>query len=153
MFLTACFSIKVADLTSKKCNLGEIDFQAVQIKVTKTLQAKEKRGGYKVYSPEERSKIGRYASENGTAAASKKFENNESTIRGFRSKYEKELNKARAEKRAHSQKIIAHARGRPLMLGSIDGSVQDCLKVIIILLKVILTKLKIDLQYSNIYRC
>ena len=143
----------MADLTSKECNLGEIDFQAVQVKVTKTLQAKEKRGGYKVYSPEERSKIGRYASENGTAAASKKFEINESTIRGFRSKYEKELNKARAEKRAPSQKIIAHPRGRPLMLGSIDGLVQDYLKVIIILLKVILTKLKIDLQYSNIYRC
>ena len=52
-------------LTNKDCNLGQIDFEAVQNEVEKATQSKKKRGAHCVYSPEERFNIAKYAVENG----------------------------------------------------------------------------------------
>ena len=54
-------------LTNKDCNLGQIDFEAVQNEVQKQFsQTQKKRGAYCVYSPEERVNIAKYAVENGS---------------------------------------------------------------------------------------
>ena len=48
-------------LTNKDCNLGKIDFEAVQNEVEEVTQSKKKRGAYCVYSPKERFNIAKYA--------------------------------------------------------------------------------------------
>ena len=83
-------------------NLGELDFQGVQDEIA---QKKSKRKtSYQKYSAEDRFKIAKYASENGAAAAVRKFKNpyphmKESTGRGFKSNYEEELKKAKRQSR------------------------------------------------------
>ena len=89
---------------------------------------------YQKYSEEDRFKIGKYASENGAAAAVRKFKKSypdikESTIRGFKSKYEEELKVAKRQSRPVAKVIPEKKRGRPLLLGQIDVMVQDYLKV------------------------
>ena len=53
-------------LNNADCNLGQIDFEAVQIEVVTTIQSKKKRGTCVVYTPKERFEIGKCAVENGT---------------------------------------------------------------------------------------
>ena len=65
---------------------GEIDHQAIEREIQNSTT---KRQAYAKYSPEERYKIGKYASENGTIACVRKFQKqfpnmNESTARTFR---------------------------------------------------------------------
>ena len=53
-------------------------------------------GNYKKYTDEDRYEIGKYASENGSAATVRKFKSdfpklNESTVRDFKRKYEERL--------------------------------------------------------------
>lgn len=116
----------------RESNLGELDFQAIQKETEK--QNLKRKPSYQKYKPEDRFKIGKYASENGPIAAVRKFRITypsiqESTARGFRSKYEEELKKAKKESRSVSTALTEERRGRPLMLGSIDVMVQDYLKV------------------------
>ena len=53
-------------LNNADCNLGQIDFEAVQIEVVTTIQFKKKRGTCVVYTPKERFEISKCAVENGT---------------------------------------------------------------------------------------
>ena len=57
---------------------------------------------------------------------------NESTVRTFKAKYEREKKAARIEKRQPLQKICSQPRERPTMLGPIDEMVQSYLKVCIL---------------------
>ena len=54
-------------LNNADCNLGQIDFEAVQNEVETTIQSKKKRGIYVVYTPKKCFEIGKYAVENGTS--------------------------------------------------------------------------------------
>ena len=124
-------------LSSEECNLGQIDLEAVQNEVEKATESKKKRGAYFVYSPEERFNIAKYAVENGTSRAVHHFKRkypsfNESTVRTFKAKYEREKKAARIEKRQPLQKICSQPRERPTMLGPIDEMVQSYLKVCIL---------------------
>lgn len=60
----------------------------------------KKRGPYKRYTPGDRAKIGRFASENGVMAAVRKFSQeyeriNESTVRNFKKAYHEERSRKR----------------------------------------------------------
>ena len=75
-------------------------------------------------------KIGKYASENGPIAAVRKFEKqfpnmNESTARTFKKKYESELDDAKRQGRAKPISIPLKPQDRPLLLGELDGLVQQ----------------------------
>ena len=97
-----------------------------------------KRGPYYRFTQKERLKIGKYAAENGTAAAVRKFNRrttvtkplNESTVRGLKRKYEDAL---KEKKRTMSVQDIennpealqihalpAKKWGRPVALGDLD---------------------------------
>ena len=80
-------------LSNADCNLGQIDFEAVQKEVETTIQSKKKRETYVVYTPKERSEIGKYAVENGTSKAACRYKSRfpslkENTVRRFKSKYD-----------------------------------------------------------------
>ena len=116
-------------LTNKDCNLGQINFEAVQSEVEKATQLKKKRGPYCIYSPEERFNIAKYGVENGSSRAAHHFKTkypflNESTVCMFKAKYEREKKAAEIEKRQPLQKISSEPRGRPTMLRPIDEMVQ-----------------------------
>ena len=79
---------------------------------------------------DERFKIGKYASKNGPIAAVRKFEKqfpnmNESTARTFKKKYESELDDAKRQGRAKPISIPLKPQDRPLLLGELDGLVQQ----------------------------
>ena len=98
-------------LSSEKCNLGQIDLEAVQNEVEKVTELKKKRGAYFVYSPEERFNIAKYAVENGTSRPVHHFKRkypslNESTVRTFKAKYEREKKAARFEKDNRYKKYV-----------------------------------------------
>lgn len=81
---------------------------------------KRRRGQYTFYDGELRAKIGRYAAENGDAAACRKFSKelkktlNESTVRGMRNAYIK--NKA-VNTETEVTSLPIRQRGRPCLLG------------------------------------
>ena len=56
-------------LNNADCNLGQIDFEAVQNEIETTIQSMKKRETYVVYTPRERFEICKYAVENGTSKA------------------------------------------------------------------------------------
>ena len=95
----------------------------------------KKRGPYERYTPSERAKIGKFASECGVQAAVRKFSKDhrkisESTIRGFKNAYREELlKKWRARGDADDftvTELQPNKQGRPLLLGkSLDDSIQQ----------------------------
>ena len=96
----------------------------------------KQRGPYNHFTAEHRATIGKYAGENGVAAASryfsKKFENNinESTVRGMNAAYLKEvIRKRKAEEELVINALLTDKQGRPLLLGvNMDKKVQLYLK-------------------------
>ena len=60
-------------LNNADCNLGQIDFEAVENEVETTIQDKKKRGTYAVYTPKERFEIDKHAVENGTLKAISRY--------------------------------------------------------------------------------
>ena len=89
----------------------------------------KKRKPYQRWTNEERFKIGKYAAENGPAAAARKFTNkknplNESSVRRFSMLYKDEIKQAAKEKRDANRELNVLPRGRPLLLGSLDQMVQ-----------------------------
>ena len=121
-------------LNNADCNLGQVDFEAVQNEVEATIQSKKKRGIYVVYTPKKRFEIGKYAVENGTLKAVSRYKSRfpslkESTVRGFKSKYENEIKIAAIQKRQPSKVICCQTRGRPNFLGRIDDMVHNCIRV------------------------
>ena len=77
--------------TANESGLGIVDHERVLDAIAETTDS---RGKYHIYTPEIRFKIGKFASEsNSSATAVRKFRDrypnmNESTVRGFRIKYE-----------------------------------------------------------------
>ena len=117
---------------SINADVGSLDIEAIENELKSTKD--KKRGTYSVYTPQERFIIAKYAAENGTSKAVHCFKTkypslNESTVRGFKSKYEKEMKAAKLEERQPLQVICSQPRGRPTMLGKIDDMVQTYLKV------------------------
>ena len=88
-----------------------------------------KRKPYQRWTKEQRFKIGKYAAENGPAAAARKFTSekkqlNESPVRRFCKLYKDEIKQAVKEKRDVKRELNVLLRGRPLLLGSLDQMVQ-----------------------------
>ena len=115
----------------KDSTLGVLDYVATvnAIKTAATIKARNK---YQRWSDKDRYHIGKYASENGTAAALRKYKTryqklNESTIRDFVKKYREELKKASKQNRSPVKQLATSQRGRPLMLGPIDKMVREFL--------------------------
>ena len=84
------------------------------------------------YSPQDRFKIGKYASIHGSSRAVKAFKVNypslnESTVRGFLKKYVSELETARQKNRSPYKALNLNQRGRSLKLGPIDENVRKFL--------------------------
>ena len=80
------------------------------------------------YSDEIKTKIGRYAAENGNSYAITKFSNKlgwvvpESTVRNFKRAYLSELKACSDPELVHLREKV---RGRPLLLGELDKKVQS----------------------------
>ena len=88
-----------------------------------------KRKRYQRWTKEQRFKIGKYAAENGPAAAARKFTSekkklNESTVRRFCKLYKDVIKQAVKEKRDVKRELNVLPRGHPLLLGSLDQMVQ-----------------------------
>ena len=119
--------------THNETSLGLLDYEAV---VKSSAQSeKKRRGTYQLFSPTDRYKIGKYASEYGTSSTLRNFKNTfpnlkESTVRSIRQKYEEELRQSLKEKRDPTKSLTPTQRGRPLMLGKIDLMVQDYLRAV-----------------------
>ena len=112
---------------SSSIELGKIDRDAIDREIQTSTS---KRKPYTKYSADKRFKIGKYASENGPIAAVRKFEKqfsnmNESTARTFRKKYEPELDDTKRQGRAKPTSVPLKQQGRPLLLGELDGLVQQ----------------------------
>ena len=88
------------------------------------------RESYVKYTPEDRYKIGKYGSENGPAAAVRKFKSrfpklNESTVRSLWQKYQSELTRSTQKDTILEPRIPKEPTGQPLLLGNkIDAMVQ-----------------------------
>ena len=90
----------------------------------------KKRKVYSNFSEQDRAVIGKYAAENGGAAAQRHFRSKfpdlgESTVRSFKTKY-----LAALAKQGSVCSIPSKKRGRPLTLGDIDGEVQSYIKAL-----------------------
>ena len=112
---------------SSSIELGEIDRDAIDREIQTSTS---KRKPYTKYSADERFKIGKYASENRPIAAVRKFDKqfpnmNESTALVFKKKYESELDDAKRQGRVKPTSIPLKPQGRPLLLGELDGLVQQ----------------------------
>ena len=94
----------------------------------------KKRKAYTAFPDETSANIGRYAAENGNAAALKKFRSDipdigESTVRLFKKRYLEEVRKVPRGERV--DKIMSRKRGRPLELGKeLDNDVQKYVKAL-----------------------
>ena len=88
------------------------------------------------FMPEDRAAIGKYAAENGTAKAVKKFKAThdvgESTVRWFKKKYLEEVQKrAPGTELEEVKSLPGHKRGRNVMLGEeLDGKIQSYVKAL-----------------------
>ena len=105
--------------------MGVVDILAIE---TSRGEESFSRGKYKKYTNKDRFDIGKYASENGSAASVRRFQTmfpklNESTIRGFQKMYENELPKFE-KKGGQFKELSIEKRGRPLLLGRLDEMVE-----------------------------
>ena len=111
---------------SSSSGFGEIDHEIIEIEINSSLS---KRHTYVKYSPEERYKIGKYASENGPFATVRKFQQrfpnmDESTAGTIRKRYESDLADAKRQGKTPSTSLPLKPQGRPFLLGEIDEMVQ-----------------------------
>ena len=100
----------------------------------------KKRGSYQKLSEEKKAEVGRYAAENGVAAAVRHFAKelpkslNESTVRGMKRRYLEELSRKRkAGENPTVESLLQRKRGCPLMLGdtcTFDPKIQAYLRAI-----------------------
>ena len=111
---------------SSSSGFGEIDHEITEREIT---NSSSKRQRYVKYSPEERYKIGKYASENGSIATVSRFQQrflnmNESAARTFRKRYESDLTDAKRQGKTPPTSLPVKPQGRPFLLGKIDEMVQ-----------------------------
>ena len=102
--------------------MGQVDFDQIEESIQSNSKTNRK-GKYKQHSDKDRFVIGKYASENGPAAGVTKFKKdfgniNDSTVRGFRKRYEKKIAQAKKDQRRTTTILPTQKRGPPLMLGS-----------------------------------
>ena len=106
--------------------MGDIDHVAIEKELD---DSQKKRESYVKYTPD-RCKIGKCSSENGPAAAVRKFKSrfpklNESTVRSLRQKYKSELTRSKQKDTILEPRIPKEPTVRPLPLGNkIDAMVQ-----------------------------
>ena len=90
--------------------------------VKKCLRQTSRRGAYKVYTDKNRYSIGKYASCHGVAVSVRGWKNtypnlNESTVRGFKKRYEVKLKEASRKNVSPKKKLANKMRGHPTLLG------------------------------------
>ena len=86
-------------------DLGAVDSASIAEEISSTTNKRKPK--YEKWNPKARHSIGKYASENGNAAAIRKFKPDypnlsESTVRTFKTKYQEELKKAEKDKQSKS---------------------------------------------------
>ena len=115
-------------------NLGVIDVDSIEKDIERS-KAKKKRANYIKWTDNDRYRIGKYASQNGIAAAVRHFKNdfpdlNESTARGFKKRVEDDLKLGARTGIDPLQAIPRYTEptGRPPMLGALDKQVQSYLR-------------------------
>ena len=97
---------------------------------------------YVIVTPEQKARVAKYAAENGTTNAIRRFAKDipdlkESTVRGWKTVYLRELASRRAtdNKDVAIERIPAGPKGRPLLLGQeLDRQVQAYLMLLEVLL-------------------
>ena len=95
--------------------MGTVDYEKVTSNIRKE-QTKKSRGSYKSYSAKDRFLIGKHASIHGTASAVRKWKKdyvqvNKSTIRGFKKRYEAQINEEKQKKKSPKKVIVNKLRG------------------------------------------
>ena len=113
--------------------LSHADLDALKKRVS-TVRKKRGRGLYRKYTEQDCAQIGKYCSMHGTSATVRKFvptfpNLNESIASTMRQNYENELKQDEKEQRQPKQLIANKTWGKPLLLGDIDGMVQDYFRV------------------------
>ena len=98
--------------------MGHTDHVVIEKELDGSLK---KRESYVKYMPEDRYKIGKCGSENGPAAAVRKFKSrfpklNESTARSLRQKHQSELTRSKQKDTILKPRIPKEPTGRPLLL-------------------------------------
>ena len=98
---------------------GEIGHGIIEREIN---NSSSKRQPYEKYSPEERCKIGKYASENSPVATVRTFQQrfrnmNESTARIFRKRYKSDLDDAKRQGKTRSISLLLKPQGRLFLLG------------------------------------
>ena len=112
--------------------MGVVDHETVDASVRKKL--KQSRGSHQAYSDKDRFLIGKDASIYGPSSATRKWNKtypnlNETTVRGFRKRYEAQIKDVHSKKKSPKKVIVNNLRGRPCLLGDkINPLVQIYLK-------------------------
>ena len=122
-------------LSPMESGIGALDHQVAVEAAQTAISIPHKQKQNKKFTDKDRYIIGKYASENGTAASQRKFKLShknlgESTIRTFKKKYETMIKNARINKETPQKRIVAKKRGRPVLLGEIDEMVQRFLEAL-----------------------
>ena len=113
--------------TCSEISLEHIDHVPIEKELDDSLKNPE---SYVKYTPEDCYKIGKYDSENGPAAAVRKFQIwfpklNESTVWSFRQKYQSELTRSKQKDTMLEPGIPKEPTEQPLLLGNkIDDTIQ-----------------------------
>ena len=94
--------------------MGTVNYEMVTSNICKE-QMKKSRDSYKSYSAKDRFLIGKHASIHGTASAVRKWKKdypqvNKSTIRGFKKRYEVQINEERQKKKSPKKVIVNKLR-------------------------------------------
>ena len=121
--------------TPEETGIGEAATKQANKAVQRVLESEEpppKQRKYTTYSDEQRAEVGKYAAENGNAAALRKFKAEipnlgESTVRFFKKRY---LDELRVSPGVPVTTIASRKRGRPLTLGEIDEEVQKFIRAL-----------------------
>ena len=111
---------------SSSSGFEEIDDNIIERKIN---NSSSKRQPHLKYSPQERYKIRKYASEKGPVATVRKIQQrfsnmNESTARTFKKRYESDPTDAKRQGEISSTSLSLKPQGRPFLLREIDEMVQ-----------------------------
>ena len=110
-----------------------VDHETVDTSVRK--KRKQSLGSYKVYSDKDHFLIGKDTSKYGPSSATRKWKKtypnlNESTVRGFRKRYEAQIKDAQRKKKSPKKVIINKLRQRPYLATRYKGGVVNSLVAI-----------------------
>jgi hypothetical protein len=120
--------------TCEETGLGEVTTKEVNAAVEKIVEEQPKKPGqkhqYTHFTPEQRAKIAKYASECGNTAAVRHFKKEfstlgESTVRIFKKQYQAEVQRKGCSEEISS--LPKKKRGRPLTLGELDAKFSSTL--------------------------